>query len=157
MNDNEKLIHQFYAAFQAKDYAAMQNCYAGNATFSDPVFQNLNALQAGKMWEMLIKRGKDLVLEYANVQADDREGSADWIATYTFSGSGKKVVNRIHARFTFENGKIASHTDHFNFYAWARQALGFPGLMFGWTDFLKESVRQKAKANLAEYMKKQVA
>ena len=131
----------------------MQACYAENATFSDPVFQNLDSVQAGKMWEMLLKKGKDLVLEFSNVQANEKEGSADWQATYTFSATKRKVVNHIHANFVFENGKIVQHQDHFNFYKWARQALGFPGLMFGWTGFLRESVRQKAMGNLTAFIR----
>ena len=154
MNQNETIIDQFYAAFQKKDVETMQGCYADSASFSDPVFQNLSAAQTRKMWEMLIKRGKDLQLEYSNVQADGQRGSADWVATYSFSATGRKVINRIHAEFVFENGKIVQHRDHFNFYTWARQALGFPGWLFGWTGFLRQSVRMKAMSNLAEFMRK---
>jgi len=133
----------------------MQECYADAATFSDPVFQNLDANQVRNMWEMLITRGKDLSLGFSNVNATEREGRADWVATYTFSTTGKKVLNRIHAEFVLENGKIVRHTDHFSFYKWARQAFGVPGWFFGWTSFLRESVRQKAMQNLANYINKQ--
>jgi len=154
MNENEQLIHHFYTCFQNKDHAGMQACYADNARFSDPVFQNLGAAQVRGMWEMLVTRGKDLVLAFSNVQADGKQGSADWVATYTFSATKRKVVNRIHADFVFENGKIVLHRDHFSFYKWARQALGFPGLLFGWSGFILESVRQKAMGNLASFMNK---
>jgi ketosteroid isomerase-like protein len=155
MNTNEQLITSFYTAFQQKDYKTMQQCYADNAVFSDEVFQHLNAQEVRAMWEMLIKRGKDLQLEFKNVQADDKHGSAEWIATYTFSASGNKVVNHIYASFTFENGKIATHTDRFSFYTWARQALGAKGILLGWTGFLKKKVQETAIGNLAAYIKKQ--
>ena len=58
---NQQLITTFYSAFQKKDYKTMQNCYADNATFSDPVFVNLNATEVKAMWEMLCIRGTDLV------------------------------------------------------------------------------------------------
>ena len=154
MNENEQLIYHFYTCFQNKDFQGMQACYADNATFSDAVFQNLNAEQTKKMWEMLVTRGTDLVLEFSNVQANEKIGSADWRATYTFSATKRKVVNQIHANFVFENGKIVQHRDQFSFYKWARQALGFPGWLFGWSDFVRESVRQKAMGNLAGFMKK---
>jgi ketosteroid isomerase-like protein len=154
MNGNEQLIHKFYTCFQNKDHAGMQACYADDARFSDPVFQNLDAAQVRAMWEMLVARGKDLVLEFSNVHADGKQGSADWKATYTFSATKKKVVNHIHADFVFENGKIALHRDHFSFYNWARQALGFPGLLFGWSGFIRESVRQKAMRSLLDFMNK---
>lgn len=154
MKENDELIRNFYTCFQNRDYEGMQACYADDARFSDPVFQNLNAVEVRKMWEMLITRGKDLIVEFSNVEAGEETASVDWKASYTFSATGKKVVNRIHATFVFENGKIARHLDHFSFYNWARQAMGFPGLLFGWTGFLQESVRQKARQNLAAFMKK---
>lgn len=151
---NEELINTFYTAFQQKDYKTMQNCYADNAVFNDPAFQNLNSAQVKAMWEMLIKRGKDLKLEYSNVQANEKTGSSEWVAWYTFSGNGNKVENRIKASFEFENGKIVKHTDHFNFYRWSRQALGLSGLLLGWTPFFKKKVQATAAKGLAEFMSK---
>lgn len=154
MNTNQQLINIFYTAFQNKDYSTMQNCYADTAIFSDPVFEDLNAAEVKAMWEMLITRGKDLELEFTNVEADHTTGSAEWIATYTFSASGNKVINKIKANFVFENGKILQHKDSFNFYAWARQALGFKGLLLGWTSFMHNKVKQSAKNNLMKFMRK---
>lgn len=154
MHPNENLIHLFYGAFQKKDYQTMQNCYSDRAVFNDEVFQNLNAAQVKAMWEMLIKRGNDLQLEYHSVQADDQQGSTEWVASYTFSQTGRKVVNRIKASFVFEKGQIVHHTDHFDFYLWARQALGTPGWLLGWTSFLKNKVRQRAMQTLENFMKK---
>ncbi|MBK8966501.1 MAG: nuclear transport factor 2 family protein [Lewinellaceae bacterium] len=152
MHANARLLETFYQAFQNKDYATMQACYADTATFSDPVFQNLNAAEVRAMWEMLIRRGKDLELTFSNIQADDRQGSAEWEARYTFSATGRPVVNRIRSEFVFENGKIVRQTDRFSFYNWARQALGTPGLLLGWTGLIRGKVRGMARKNLAKFM-----
>ena len=152
MNNNEQLIHHFYSCFQNKDYKGMQDCYADNATFSDEVFINLNAAQVKAMWQMLITRGKDLQLEFKNIYADEKNGSAEWIAAYTFSTTGKKVINHINANFLFENGKIIKHTDSFSFYKWARQALGPAGVLLGWTSLLKNKVRKNAMRSLENFM-----
>ncbi|QEC66069.1 nuclear transport factor 2 family protein [Panacibacter ginsenosidivorans] len=154
MNVNQQLITKFYSAFQNKDYKTMQGCYADNATFNDPVFEKLNAAEVRAMWEMLITRGKDLQLTFTNVEANDTTGSAEWIAAYTFSASGHKVVNKIKANFVFENGKIVQHTDSFDFYTWAKQALGFKGLLLGWTSFLHNKVKQGARTNLLKFIGK---
>ena len=69
-----------------------------------------------------------------------------------FSVTGKKVVNHIKANFEFENGKIIKHNDHFNFYTWAKQALGFTGVLLGWTPFLKNKIRSTAANNLKALM-----
>lgn len=154
MSPNQQLIKDFYTAFQQKDYRTMQSCYGDNAIFSDPVFEHLNADEVRAMWEMLITRGKDLQLEFKNIEANENTGSAEWIATYTFSASGNKVTNKIKANFVFENGKIKEHKDSFNFYTWAKQALGFKGLLLGWTSFLHNKVKQGAKNNLMKFMRK---
>ena len=154
MHPNEALIHRFYKAFQAKDYQTMQACYAPDADFNDPVFQGLDGVEAGKMWEMLIKQGKDLELSYDSVQVDGDAGSAKWTASYTFRATKKYVVNHIKARFLFEDGLIKSHLDHFDFYQWSKQALGPLGTLLGWTPFLKKAVQNYAKKNLQEFMEK---
>lgn len=149
---NQELITHFYTCFQNKDYKGMQTCYADNATFSDEVFINLNANEVKAMWEMLIKTGKDLKLDFSKIEANEQCGKAHWDAYYTFSKTGNKVINRIDAQFTFENGKIIKHIDSFNFYVWAKQALGFSGILLGWTSFLKNKIRTIAMKNLQNFM-----
>ncbi len=152
MHPNAELIQRFYTAFKNKDYITMQRCYTDNASFTDEAFVNLNAAEVRAMWEMLIKSGKDLTLEYSNIQANDTTGSAMWVATYTFSRTGNKVVNHIQAEFAFSENKIVSHRDHFNFYKWSRQALGLTGWMLGWTSPLQKKVQQTARKSLQAFM-----
>ncbi len=152
MHPNEQLIHNFYSAFQQKDYATMQECYDDSATFTDPVFPMLDATHVRAMWEMFCKTGRDLHIEFEGIRADDHAGNATWTARYTFSATGKKVTNRITAVFQFENGKIVRHIDQFSFHKWARQALGFTGLLLGGLAFMRSTVRTKARRNLDKFM-----
>lgn len=151
MTADQNLIRHFYESFQKKDIKAMQNCYAIDAKFSDPVFTDLDGQGVRAMWVMLLEGGKDLRLEFNNIQTAENGVTAEWIARYTFSATGNKVVNKVKASFVIKDGKIVKHTDNFNFYNWAKQALGVPGLLLGWTPYLKNKVRNKAKANLARY------
>lgn len=153
MNPNEQLIHQFYTAFQEKDYKTMQACYTDEAVFSDPVFNDLSSPQVKKMWEMFCING-NATIRYKDVTADDRHGKANWIATYNFSKTGHQVINNIWAEFTFENGKIIKHRDDFNFYKWSSQALGLTGSLLGWTTYLRKKVQQNAMKSLEAFMKK---
>jgi ketosteroid isomerase-like protein len=131
MHPHAVLINRFYEAFTERDGAGMSECYHPEIEFSDPVFPQLRGEQAGNMWRMLCERGKDLRVEYRDVEANDASGQAHWEAWYTFSATGKKVHNIIEARFAFRDGKILRHRDAFSFYAWARQALGATGLILG--------------------------
>ena len=152
MNANEQLIHHFYTCFKNKDFKAMQDCYADEAIFNDAVFKNLNAKEVKAMWHMLISKGKDFRLEFKNISATEHTAKAHWDAYYTFSATGRKVINRIDASFEIENGKIVKHTDNFNFHTWAKQALGPTGLLLGWTDFLNKKVSAQAMKNLENFM-----
>lgn len=152
MNENEQLIRKFYTCFQNKDYKGMQDCYADNAIFNDSVFKNLNSTQVKAMWQMLISNSKDMSIEFSDIVVNKTNGTAHWDAYYTFSKTGNKVINRIDANFTFENGKIVSHTDNFNFYNWAKQALGISGVLLGWTYFVKNKVQKTAMESLTKFM-----
>ncbi len=145
-----QLIERFYEAFDRHDGDAMAACYADDVRFSDPVFPDLRGREAGGMWRMLTGRATDLAVELHEHDAADEAGSAHWIARYTYEG--RPVVNDIRASFRFSGGLIAEHRDDFSFYRWARQALGPPGLLLGWTPLIRTAVRRKARAGLDEFL-----
>lgn len=149
---NDYLIEQFYAAFAARDGDAMAACYAPGAHFSDPVFPDLNGAEPGAMWRMLTAQARELRIELLEHAADGVRGSARWRAHYLFTQTGRPVVNDVRATFRFEEGLIAEHADEFSFYRWARQALGTPGLLLGWTPLLRASVRRRARAGLERFI-----
>jgi ketosteroid isomerase-like protein len=142
----------FYAAFQNKDAAGMGALYADDATFHDPGFGLLQAADARKMWRMLLKRGKDLTLTFT-VQPGPTPDIAitEWIATYTFSQTGRKVRNVIRAEMQVKDGLIRRHVDSFDLWAWSRQALGMPGLLLGWTPMWPGMLQKKTRGTLAAY------
>jgi hypothetical protein len=149
-------IHRFYTAFAELDDATMAACYAEDARFEDEAFVLSGRREIGGMWGMLCEttreKGRDVwKLEFSRVT----EHSAHWVAHYRFSATGRIVTNRIDAAFTFTpQGLIATHRDRFDFWGWSRQALGAPGLLLGWTPFLRGKVRQQAAATLRKYLLK---
>jgi len=152
---NTELVTRFYSAFQKLDYATMQDCYGDEVIFQDPVFGVLNGIDAKSMWEMLAKNAKNFSLVFSDIKAEDEEYiNCKWVATYTFSATNRRVVNRIQAYIRIQNGKITEHTDHFNFWSWARQAMGLSGWLLGWSSFFQSQVRSKALENLKKFMDK---
>jgi len=152
MASDAELIERFYGAFARHDGAAMQDCYTPDVEFSDPVFGTLRGPQAGAMWRMLTGRAKDLRIELLESAAEGERGSARWRATYTYTQTGRPVVNDVRAEFRFADGRIAGHADSFSYHTWARQALGAPGLLLGWTPVLRAAVRRRARGALDEFM-----
>ncbi len=154
MHPNAALIEKFYSSFQKLDAESMAACYAQEIVFSDPVFTHLEGKDAGDMWRMLVARASNFSLVFDGIEANDTQGKAHWVATYTFSQTGNTVVNDIHASFQFANGKIVRHTDQFDLWKWSRQALGFKGVLLGWTPMVKNAIRSQAGRGLAIYKKK---
>ena len=158
MHPNAQTLDTFYKAFAVLDSATMRSCYAPDAQFQDEVFTLKGRDEVAGMWDMLCSatRAKGLAdwkLEYNGIEADATTGRAHWDAHYLFSATGRKVLNRIDARFTFTpDGLIATHRDSFNFWAWARQALGTLGLLLGWSPSLRSKVRKTADANLRKFL-----
>ena len=149
MNNNQQIIGRFYSAFQKLDYATMNNCYSDDIIFSDPVFGLLKNGEVKVMWEMLCKNAKDFSLTYSDIQAIDEEYyTCKWTATYTFSKTGRKVVNQIKAFMRIHEGKIIEHSDAFRLSTWIGQALGWKGILFGWTGFMKRKIQKTARRNL---------
>lgn len=149
-------IERFYGAFRALDAETMQACYAADARFDDPAFALQGRERIGGMWRMLCEgvqaKGRaQWRLEYGElaVDADGRRGRAHWEAHYLFSATGREVHNIIDAAFEFDaQGLIVRHTDRFDFWRWSRQALGMPGLLLGWTPWLRTKVRGQAAGRL---------
>lgn len=152
---NQEIITLFYQSFARHDAETMASLYHDEVEFTDPAFGTLNGEEARNMWRMLIERGKDsLVINFTDVIASEASGSAKWTADYLFSTTGRQVHNEITAKFEFRQGKIIRHADSFSFWKWSRQALGLPGLLLGWTPFLKNKVRAQAIKGLKKFAEK---
>jgi hypothetical protein len=147
-------IERFYTAFARLDADTMQACYAPQATFDDEAFSLRGPREIGGMWHMLCDATKAKGLaDWKLVFSQVTNNSAHWDANYRFSSTGRLVLNRIDASFEFDaQGLITRHTDRFDFWTWSRQALGMPGLLLGWSPFLRNKVRATAADNLKRYL-----
>ncbi|MEJ7627000.1 MAG: nuclear transport factor 2 family protein [Ferruginibacter sp.] len=156
MDNNEQVINNFYSAFQQRDHKKMNDCYSDDVVFFDPVFGLLQAQQVKKMWEMLCTNATDLSIIYGNIQnLGDDYYICDWEATYTFSKTGRKVVNKIKAHMRFSEGEIVEHSDGFSVHKWSKQAIGFTGVLFGWNSFFQKKIRNMAHMSLLNFITKQ--
>ena len=156
---SRKTIETLYAAFARLDSDAMAACYAENARFDDAAFSLSGRREIGGMWRMLCEavkaKGRDVwKLEVSAIT----ENSAHWEPHYRFSATGRMVHNIIDAQFEFDSaGLIVRHQDSFDFWRWSRQALGAPGMLLGWTPFLRGKVRAQAAANLKKFLAQKAA
>ncbi|MES2959290.1 MAG: nuclear transport factor 2 family protein [Pseudomonadota bacterium] len=147
-------IEKLYAAFARLDAEAMSACYAQDAVFDDEAFSLKGRAQIAGMWTMLCDAVKAKGLDVWKIEYRDiTDRSAHWEATYRFSATGRMVHNIIDAEFEFDGaGLITRQRDRFDFWRWARQALGAPGLLLGWSPFLRAKVRAQAAKNLDRFV-----
>lgn len=136
----------------------MLECYHDDITFEDPAFGVLRGEDAKNMWRMLCQtqRGKEFKVITSNIEYTPEAGKARWEAFYTFSKTGRKVHNVIHATFKFKDGKIINHVDRFNLYKWSKQAMGLKGILMGWTPFFRKKLNNQTRFLLSEFQKKQI-
>ncbi|AWG25730.1 nuclear transport factor 2 family protein [Flavobacterium kingsejongi] len=155
MNANEVLITQFYTAFSQQNANGMIACYHPEIEFEDPAFGKLKGDDVRAMWKMLLANNKTGIdIRFYNVKSDDTTGCANWVATYIFTKTKRKVINRIAAKFEFKEGLIIKHKDNFDLWSWSKQALEWKGYLLGWTAFLKKSINKQALASLNRYQNK---
>jgi len=151
MHPHESLLREFYSRFAARDAEGMARCYHPEIAFSDPVFPMLRGSEAADMWRMLLSRAADLQVTLDEASADGDGGRAQWTARYTFSRTGRPVVNHVEGMFAFRDGLIVRHYDRFSFWRWAAQALGPVGAALGWFAPIKWKVRKDAAASLEKF------
>lgn len=146
----------FYDAFSRLDAEEMISFYHDDVWFADPAFGQLKGEQVKNMWRMLLEsqKGKPFLVKAHHIKCDDFVGSAQWEAKYTFGKSGRRVHNKINARFKLHEGKIISHLDDFNLHRWATQAMGFQGWLIGWTGFFQRKLHKQTNAMLHRYERK---
>jgi ketosteroid isomerase-like protein len=150
--DNRRLIEQFYTAFRQLDAETMISCYHEDITFKDPAFGKLQGIRARAMWQMLCQNAIDLSVDFTDAEANDITGSARWQARYTFSKTGRRVHNKIMAKFRFKDGKIIDHEDSFNLWRWSGQALGWQGMLLGGTSFFRTRLQQQTNKMLDRFL-----
>lgn len=152
---NVALVNRFYESFKELNYEAMNNCYSNDIAFFDPVFGLLQGNEVKYMWEMLCKNAKDFTLTYGNIKELDAEYyTCDWEATYNFSKTGRKVVNKVIAHMKMLDGEIVEHSDGFSLHNWSKQAIGFSGWLLGWNSYYQQKIKNNAKRNLINFIEK---
>ena len=148
-----KLIEKFYSAFTNLDAETMADCYHPDVVFEDPAFGSLQGERAKNMWRMLCssQKGKNFIVTFSEIKTSKNNGSAKWEAIYNFSKTGRKVHNKISAKFEFKDGLIFRHTDNFNLHKWATQAIGFKGKLLGSTGFFRKKLQKQTNSLLDKF------
>lgn len=153
--DTREIASNFYSAFAKGDAETMISYYDDQIEFEDPAFGKLKGDEVKKMWKMLIERSKgNLKIDFEIIETTNNTARVNWEARYPISTNGRRIHNKISTKLTIENGKIIKHTDHFNLWKWAHQAIGWKGLIFGWTPAVQSKIRKLSRNLLDSYQLK---
>lgn len=122
MSQAEHLVEKLFSSLQALNHEAMAACYHEEATFSDIAFQLQGRKQIHAMWHMICQKGISVQVQSIETAGDIVR--ARIVDTYTFSDTGRQVVNRIESAFEFRDGLISVQRDTCDPLDWSRQAFG---------------------------------
>jgi len=152
----KSVVEKFYQAFEELDVESMIECYHTEIKFEDPAFGVLKGEKAKNMWRMLCnsQKGKEFKVIASKIECNNLKGTAHWEVYYIFRKTGRKVHNIVNAEFEFKDGKIINHIDLFNLHKWSIQAVGFKGLLLGWTGFFKNKLNTQTNKLLSEFEQK---
>jgi ketosteroid isomerase-like protein len=107
---NEKLITDFYRAFQNGDPKAMNACFHKYIVFYDPAFGHIKGDRVRAMWYMLLEKNSgNLKVSFSDIQANDHNASAKWSASYYFGPQKRKVTNNGIGTFYIEREDPATY------------------------------------------------
>ena len=133
----------------------MAAAYHPDATFSDPVFPRSRPRRhRGDVGDALRARDRPHDRTLGDLRRRRERAAPTGIATYTYTATKRRVVNRIDATFAFRDGLILRHDDRFSLYRWMRQAFGLNGVLAGWLPPVQRAVRAQAAKALAAYRAK---
>jgi ketosteroid isomerase-like protein len=122
MKPNEQVVERLFMSLQRGDFQSAGDCYCDDSEFRDIAFNLKGKGDITSMWHLVCS--KQTKVSFGDIKADDRSGSAHWVALYRFSKTDRQVHNEIASTFTFRDGKILVHHDQSNRWDWARQAFG---------------------------------
>jgi hypothetical protein len=149
MHDNERLIAGLFEALNKHDHIAIAKYYAENAYFEDIAFNLRGRKEIHAMWHLIC--ATDISVTVEALSASGSSGKVTVIEKYTFTDTGRPVVNKIEGRFVFRDGLIMEHHDTCDPLAWARQAFGgVKGELAGRLGFLRGIAARKKIAKMKE-------
>lgn len=149
------LVQRFFYDFNRQNGPAMAALYAPQATFTDPVFPCLKGPEVGGMWRMLTAGGGDLTVELTGLEEKAWGVEATWVARYTFTATGQKVVNRVRSRFAFQGEQVVAQQDAFDLPEWLGQAFGPFGQAWGRTAWMQGMIQGVARRQLDAFLAKE--
>ena len=100
-------------------------------------------------------KGEGPNFEVSNIVGTATGGSAHWECKYQSPVNPSRMVhNKVDANFTIANGKITKHVDTFDWWSWAKQAMGCIGFLCGCCSCFHNIAKKKANSKLQHYMSK---
>ncbi|NNE27920.1 MAG: nuclear transport factor 2 family protein [Saprospiraceae bacterium] len=153
--NTKDILNQFYNAFSIGDQHRMLFHYHKDIIFEDPAFGKLEGQEVKAMWSMLLEQAKGgLSITHEILSTDNNSGIVSWEAKYNYGKKRRPVHNIITAHLELQNDKIIKHKDVFDLWKWSQQALGIPGLLLGWTPYMKGKIQSGARKSLFNYMER---
>lgn len=149
----KKVVESFFNALGEGDFTKLQAAYAINGVYKSPIFNGISGYEAARMWEMLFKESKSMVINYKILGASGKKVKVFWTLTY-ITKRNKKVSTDIRSTFEISDNQIYSQTDKFSFAGWVKQALGRIPWLFCLTGITQNKVKERAEKKLNDFARR---
>ena len=145
----------FYQAMAARDFLAMSELYADCFDIHRSCLWHARCRKYPRHVAHVVVAQQGYCRQPYDISASDTQAVTRWVAHYSFGKTGRPVKNTILATMEIRDGKIIRHSDDFDMQDWLKQALGWPGVLFGWLPLFRSKVSAGAQAQLAAFIEKE--
>lgn len=151
MSKEAQIVKEFYKALSKGDYQKVNSLYHDDAKYRDEIF-DLRGKEINALWYTATRPEMNLIAHCKSLKVDGDRVTTDWNISYTIDTLNRKVELDETGVFQFQDGKIINHKDSYDFWSWCAQSLGFIGKALGWSQWLKNRVRNQAKKSVLSNM-----
>jgi len=151
MDFNHQLIADFFTAMHQHDFSKMQNIYANDIAFFDPMFQYFNEGQVMMMWRFRIENAASFSVDFSNI-TDEGDGyfTVDVVLHYV-NPKNKPIHLKMKSYLRIINNKIAEHSDAYSIHGLCKQERGISGNWIGWNRMYQNRLKLEAKKAVLAY------
>ncbi len=147
MSNQLELVKDYYQALNNGDYKKLSKLYHKKASYNDPIF-SFQGKEILALWYTSTRPEMNMKAVIHAIEEEKDVVKTEWTVSYTIPTLKKRISLNEIGVFRFEENKIIAHSDDYSFYDWCKQAFGLIGVVFGWSNWLKQKVQRQARKSV---------
>lgn len=151
MSKKIEIVKEFYEALNKRDYKIVNGLYHSEAKYRDEIF-DFNGIEIHALWYNATLPEMDISVKLESIREEGDKVITEWEMRYTLDIIKRRINLKEKGVFEFKDEKIYRHTDTYDFWAWCTQAFGAIGRVMGWSNWLRNRVRNQARKSVLTHL-----